>query len=54
MVVEQTPRGERYADIFSRLLKERIICLMGPVCVLYTFVRTVAATLNGNIPCRNM
>ncbi|KAJ3615951.1 hypothetical protein Zmor_012170 [Zophobas morio] len=31
MVVEETPRGERYADIFSRLLRERIICLMGPV-----------------------
>ena len=26
------PRGERYSDIFSRLLKERIVCLMGPVC----------------------
>ena len=24
-------RGERAYDIFSRLLKERIICLMGPV-----------------------
>lgn len=31
MVVEQTGRGERAYDIFSRLLKERIICLMGPV-----------------------
>ena len=27
MVVEQTPRGERAFDIFSRLLKERIIFL---------------------------
>src|SRR3981081_3040424 len=27
MVVEQTPRGERALDIFSRLLKERIIFL---------------------------
>ena len=27
MVVEQTPRGERAYDIFSRLLKERIIFL---------------------------
>ncbi|XP_058814616.1 ATP-dependent Clp protease proteolytic subunit, mitochondrial [Topomyia yanbarensis] len=31
IVVEQTGRGERSYDIFSRLLKERIICLMGPV-----------------------
>ncbi|KAI9494359.1 ATP-dependent Clp protease proteolytic subunit [Zychaea mexicana] len=30
-VVEQTGRGERSYDIFSRLLKERIICLNGPV-----------------------
>lgn len=29
IVVEQTGRGERSYDIFSRLLKERIICLMG-------------------------
>ncbi|XP_042895893.1 ATP-dependent Clp protease proteolytic subunit [Parasteatoda tepidariorum] len=31
MVIEQTGRGERAYDIYSRLLKERIICLMGPV-----------------------
>jgi ATP-dependent Clp protease protease subunit len=31
MVVEQTARGERSYDIFSRLLKERIIFLSGPV-----------------------
>jgi ATP-dependent Clp protease protease subunit len=31
MVVEQTPRGERAYDIFSRLLKERIIFLGSPV-----------------------
>jgi len=31
MVVEQTPRGERSYDIFSRLLKERIVFLAGPV-----------------------
>lgn len=30
-VVEQTPRGERQYDIFSRLLKERIIFLGGPI-----------------------
>ena len=31
MVVEQTNRGERAYDIFSRLLKERIIFISGPV-----------------------
>ena len=31
MVVDQTPRGERAYDIYSRLLKERIIFLVGPV-----------------------
>ena len=31
MVVEQTSRGERAYDIFSRMLKERIIFLAGPV-----------------------
>ena len=31
MVVEQTGRGERSFDIYSRLLKERIIFLTGPV-----------------------
>ena len=31
MVVEQTSRGERSYDIYSRLLKERIIFLVGPV-----------------------
>ena len=31
MVVEQTNRGERAYDIYSRLLKERIIFLTGPV-----------------------
>src|ERR1043165_9398881 len=31
MVVEQTSRGERAYDIFSRLLKDRIIFLAGPV-----------------------
>jgi ATP-dependent Clp protease protease subunit len=30
-VIEQTPRGERSYDIYSRLLKERIIFLVGPV-----------------------
>ncbi|MCK5091766.1 MAG: ATP-dependent Clp endopeptidase proteolytic subunit ClpP [Gammaproteobacteria bacterium] len=31
MVVEQTPRGERAYDIYSRLLKERVIFVVGPV-----------------------
>ena len=31
MVVAQTPRGERAYDIYSRLLKERVIFLTGPV-----------------------
>ncbi|GAB2996273.1 ATP-dependent Clp protease proteolytic subunit [Arenimonas maotaiensis] len=31
MVVEQTPRGERSYDIYSRLLKERVIFLVGPI-----------------------
>ena len=31
MVVEQSPRGERAYDIYSRLLKERVIFLVGPV-----------------------
>ena len=31
MVVEQTNKGERAYDIYSRLLKERIIFLVGPI-----------------------
>ena len=31
MVIEQTARGERSFDIYSRLLKERVIFLSGPV-----------------------
>ena len=31
MVIEQTPKGERSFDIYSRLLKERVIFLVGPV-----------------------
>ncbi len=31
MVVEQTSRGERSYDIFSRLLKERIVFITGPI-----------------------
>jgi len=31
MVVEQTPRGERAYDIYSRLLKERVVFVTGPI-----------------------
>ena len=31
MVVEQTPRGERAFDIFSRLLKDNVIFAVGPI-----------------------
>ena len=31
IVVEQTARGERSYDIYSRLLKERVIFVVGPV-----------------------
>jgi ATP-dependent Clp protease protease subunit len=31
MVVEQTSRGERAYDIYSRLLKERVVFLVGPI-----------------------
>jgi len=31
MVVEQSNKGERAYDIYSRLLKERIIFLVGPI-----------------------
>jgi ATP-dependent Clp protease protease subunit len=31
MVIEQSPRGERAYDIYSRLLKERVVFMVGPV-----------------------
>ena len=31
MVVEQTARGERAYDIYSRLLKERVVFIVGPI-----------------------
>jgi ATP-dependent Clp protease protease subunit len=37
IVVEQSGRGERAYDIYSRLLKDRIVCLMGPVSLLYSY-----------------
>ena len=41
IVVEQTPRGERSFDIFSRLLKERIIFLNGEVNDVSSFIIVV-------------
>lgn len=38
IVIEQTGRGERAYDIFSRLLKERIVCIMGPVSCVFVFI----------------
>ena len=31
MVIEQTPRGERAFDIYSRLLKDNVIFAVGPI-----------------------
>lgn len=31
IVIEQSGRGERAFDIFSRLLRERVVCLFGPI-----------------------
>lgn len=31
MVIESTSRGERAFDIYSRLLRERIVCVNGPI-----------------------
>ena len=31
MVVEQTPRGERAFDIYSRLLKDNVVFAVGPI-----------------------
>ena len=38
IVIEQTGRGERAYDIYSRLLKERIICVMGPVIIHFSLI----------------
>ena len=46
MVVEQSNRGERAYDIYSRLLKERIIFLVGPVIdTVSTFVTSASLVL---------
>ena len=57
MVVEQTNRGERSYDIYSRLLKERIIFLTGPVndavaCVISAEITQATASFTG--PVRKM
>ena len=50
MVVEQTNRGERAYDIFSRLLKERIIFISGPVeDAMATFERHVDVDWKGSV-----
>jgi len=49
-VIEQTGRGERAYDIYSRLLKERIICVMGPVC--FSVVLVLFGLINNyNLKC---
>ncbi|KAF4525994.1 hypothetical protein B566_EDAN000786 [Ephemera danica] len=45
IVIEQTGRGERAYDIYSRLLKERIICVMGPVSCTLTFITIIQTKL---------
>ena len=41
IVIEQTGRGERAYDIYSRLLKERIICFMGPVNYFFFAIKLI-------------
>lgn len=45
IVIEQTGRGERAYDIYSRLLKERIICLMGPVRIAMQLLKLTEQTV---------
>ena len=40
VVIEQTSRGERSYDIYSRLLKDRIIMLTGPVNMIMRSLRS--------------
>jgi len=51
MVIESTPRGERITDIYSRLLKERIIMCHGAVtevgrCGMCTYNTSMFSTLH--------
>ena len=43
MVIEQSGRGERAYDIYSRLLKERVVFLVGPVTEVTANVIVAAA-----------
>ena len=38
IVIEQTARGERSFDIYSRLLKERVIFMVGQVGIIYNLI----------------
>ena len=58
MVVEQTNRGERDYDIYSRLLKERIIFITGPIedgvaTRWHKFARAHASRQTGESPTGN-
>ncbi|KAG8220217.1 ClpP/crotonase-like domain-containing protein [Butyriboletus roseoflavus] len=44
IVIEQTGRGERSYDIFSRLLRERVIMLHGPVRLTHFGARGLIST----------
>ena len=47
VVIEQTSRGERSYDIYSRLLKDRIIMLTGPIednMLINLIIKRVALT----------
>ncbi len=45
MVVEQTNRGERAYDIYSRMLKERIIFITGPISRIFDFANSTSLCL---------
>ena len=51
MVVEQTNRGERAYDIYSRLLKERIVFVTGPIeDMVASLIMAQAAVSRGGEP----
>ncbi len=55
MVIESTPRGERITDIYSRLLKERIIMCHGAVtevgrCGMCTYEHVFHLALTDHLP----
>jgi len=47
MVIEQTARGERAYDIYSRLLKERVVFVVGPVRRLHGECHCRPAVVSG-------